>query len=152
MLSPLVIPVEQGVRSVIVPQPQPVGGRNTYLVITFITDLPNRTDIRFPFDRATGLVRLEFLANSVPVKQNITVTTGAAGACSSHSSCDWLSSRAIQTVHKVMEPCALCPSWLSQCLGSRTSPSEHVRQLPSISHSRINEMELRCSTQSDCEF
>lgn len=77
VLSPLVIPVEQGTRSVIVPQPQPVGGRNTYLVITFITDLPNRTDISFPFNRESGLVRLEFLANSVPVRQNTTVTAGA---------------------------------------------------------------------------
>jgi len=77
VLAPLVVPVEQGTRSVIVPQPQPVGGRNTYLIITFITDLPNRTDIAFPFERASGLVRLDFLANSVPVRQNITVTTGA---------------------------------------------------------------------------
>ncbi len=80
MLAPLVIPVEQGTRSVIVPQPQPVGGRNTYLIITYITDLPNRTDIAFPFDRTSGLVRLDFLANSVPVRQNITVTTGARRA------------------------------------------------------------------------
>jgi hypothetical protein len=108
VLAPLVVPVEQGTRSVIVPQPQPVGGRNTYLIITFITDLPNRTDIAFPFERASGLVRLDFLASSVPARQNITVTAGArrARAGSRRMACLWLLACGVWRV--------ACGPWLVQ--------------------------------------
>jgi len=60
--------------------PAVYNGTRTFNTITFISDLQNRSDVQFPFARNYGLEYLDFLANSTPVGQNVTVTIGAARA------------------------------------------------------------------------
>ena len=71
------IPVEQGARTQVRMAPAVYNGTRTFNTITFISDVQNRSDVQFPFARNYGLEYLDFLANSTPVGQNVTVTIGA---------------------------------------------------------------------------
>lgn len=74
--GPLLFPVQEGTRTRVNIAPSRFNGTRTFNTITYITAVANHSDIMFPFSRSYGLEYLDFLANSTPVGQNVTVTTG----------------------------------------------------------------------------